>query len=30
MSFLMIGGMSCGSSWLRSYEVMKLEAPKMG
>jgi hypothetical protein len=27
---LVIGFMPYGSSWLRSYEVMELEAPNMG
>jgi hypothetical protein len=30
VSFLVIGGTPRGSSRLRSYEVMKLEATKMG
>ena len=30
MSFLVIGGMPRGSSWLRSYGLVKLEAPKNG
>jgi hypothetical protein len=30
MYFPMIGGMPRGSSWLRIYSLMKLQAPKNG